>query len=974
VARVKVFVCNVDTKVLETNVTREGERAIDQSKLILPTCSSICVGDSVKILQDALNLCDMVGAYMFQGSAIDESGLDNSAYGCISFPRVDAILSWCSSSCCISNEGIRDSVLVNNGVTSVTGKRNAFGLSFDGVCDHVTMACEQIYDIDQTTQVSMSAWIKTSDNTVPIIAKKATGPTDTGFEMSLDACGRVNFRHTNTATTNELHIRGDTAVNTCVWTHVSVLYNGIPGCGACGVDIYVNGSTDTKGVITDNLTATTLNCSNVSYGAYADGTCTFAGSMDDVNIWVSKKITDEELRSVYNKGITEEICGRTGTALRFNGVDSFKEVPYTTDFDFPGVFDISTWIRLDACDTSIQYVYARRTLSGNGVALAVNRLVAGDIVAEIDGTQIKTCGTCYNDGAWHFVRVYRGTDSVVHLQVNNAEISCSTIASNITLASPALFIGTNHNKTAYYSGDINMLRIYKRVIPAAQMTRLYSCVTSTSIMKFGGVATKIEKEILKKNVVVQSFGKQLGETEVRAEEFNCRSPEFIVDDLIRRNTCLIPHIHGTASGIVLSRFNADGKLIDLIRDLVQLSGKTFSTDALNQFHMHESAFRSTCFVFTHGQCARNFECINDDTEIVNDLVVIGEVKKYNSIECFTGDGCTQTFTLTNGAISSRVLVGGTEQTAEDDYNTCVVNKTIVFSCAPACAAAIQVDYQYELPLLIRGEKQSSIDTNGRHSKRLVMPWIKTRNDGIRFINGYLNRFQSIRTSLKLELGVMKNGLNEGDVVRVVNDIKCSDSSYVVKSLTWRYPDMKTDVLVGEFKFDDLEYEKQIIEKLHDLESAITEIKDIRCSEQLEEILCLTDNVNIICALGQGLVIAETLCLGDAISITVVVPAKYNQGFEYCGNCGVYGSEVESAGYTCSGFTASGFVLVSAAAPFDLLLENGDSILMETCDMLLGDGVPPKVIVVDTAFDMLLECGSVILIENGDKILLDTQDN
>lgn len=932
-ARVKALVNNTPVKLLESHVTREGERAIDQSKIVLTPCSSICIGDTVQIIQDAVNLNCMVGAYFFQGSVKDESGLCNNAYGSIAYPRLCVNVLWCNTSGGVSNNGTRDSVVIVNGSPTCVspGKVNSKGIVFDGTCDYVSLSCESLFDIDQTTQLSASMWIKTSDVSVPLISKKATGTTDQGWEIGLNSCGQIEYRMTNTATTNELHIRGDTAVNTCVWTHIAVTYSGVPGCGADAVDVYVNGRLDTKGVITTNLTSCTLNCESVTYGAYADGSSKYAGSFDDGNIWLSKKLTDEEIRSVFLRGIIEESTGKFGCAMVFNGTDSYQEIPHTTDFDFTGRFDIQVWAKWST--TSLGYIYARRLLSGNGFALSVNRLATGDIVAEIDGNNIKTCGTSYNDDAWHFIRVYRDSNNVVHLEVDNIEKNTFTVGSDLTLASPALFIGTNHNRTAYFDGMINVIRMYKTSLGSVETTRLYSEVTSTSIMKFGGFSTKITKEINKKNIVAHSFGKSLGETEVRAQQYNSRSPEFIIDDLVRNNTSLVPHIHGTCSGIIISRFNADGKLIDIIRDLSQLMGKTFYTDALKQFHLHETAFSTTCFVFTHGVCSTNFECVNDDTEIVNDLVVIGESKRYGTSETFTGDGCGKTVYLQHGAVSSSVTVGGTAQTAEQDYETCVINKTITFDVAPGCGVSVVVDYDYEIPLLIRGEKQSSIDLYGRHSKRLVMPWIKTRNDGIRFINGYLNRFKEIRASFKLDLAVMKNSLNEGDIVRVINSIKNVDSSFVVKSLTWRYPDMKTTVLLGEFKFDDLEYEKQIIEKLHDLESAITEIKDIRCSEQLEEVMALCDSVNIIGGIECGSIFAESMTMTDGVTVTSVVPATYNVNFYNDGS--IYGTCTSLEGYTFTGFTSDGFTVL--ITDFYLLLENGDKLLMEDGSLLILDG-------------------------------------
>lgn len=972
-ARVKALVNNTPIKLLESEVTREGERAIDQTKIVIPACSAVCIGCNLKILQDAVDLSCMVGAYLFQENALDESGLDHNSFGCVQYPRIDTRLVYDGG---VKQNGHRDASPVVSGViTGTPGKVNTQALCFDGTCDYVTYTCETVFDMDLSTPFSHSVWLKTSDVSVPIMSKKATCAASPGLEISLNCSGQVELLITNTTTTNELHIRGDTPVNTCVWTHVTVTYSGVPTDGVVAVKIYINGIEDTYGTIATTLTSSVLNCSDLTYGAYGDGSSKYTGAMDDGALFISKILTEAQVRAMFQQGTIKTTPGRNGDAVLFNGVDSYYEIPYTTDYDFTGTFDIQLWAKWSS--TSLGYIFARRTLSGNGIALSVNRLATGDIVAEVDGNNIKTCGTAYNDNAWHFIRIYRGTDNIVHLEVDNVSQSTFTIGSDLTLASPELMVGTNHNRTAYYDGAIGMMRLYTRVLSTVQINRLFSEVEAMSIMKFGGTTTKVSKQIVSKDVIAQSKGEKLGTTEVKAQQYNNRSPEFIVDDLVRNNTCLIPHIHGSCSGIILSRFNADGKLIDIIRDLVQLTGRTFNTDPLGRFHMHDSAFNPTCFVFTHGQCNLNFECIQDDTEIVNDLVVIGETKRYQTIECFSGDGCTTQFCLTFGAVQSRVLLSCVEQKAEEDYNVCVLNKTIIFTCAPPLASCnVKVEYTYEIPLLIRGEKQSSIDLYGRHSKRLVMPWIRTRNDGIRFINGYLNRFKEIRLSLKLTLGVLKNSVNEGDVVRVVNSVKNIDTSYVVKSLTWRYPEMKTVMLVGEFKFDDLEYEKQIIEKLHDLESALTEIKDIRCSEQLEEVLCMTDNINIVSGLSEGLIMAESMTLNDVIDITVVVPAIYGSIFVYCGDDGVYGSEIISSGFTDTGFTSSGFTALPAAPlkTYNLLLESGDNLLKEDGDKILGEGTTPEIVVADTNFTMLLEDGSAILIESGDKLLIDTQDN
>ena len=120
--------------------------------------------------------------------------------------------------------------------------------------------------------------------------------------------------------------------------------------------------------------------------------------------------------------------------------------------------------------------------------------------------------------------------------------------------------------------------------------------------------------------------------------------------------------------------------------------------------------------------------------------------------------------------------------------------------------------------------------------------------------------------------------------------------------------MKTEVLVGEFRFDDLEYEKQIIEKLHDLESAMTEIKDIKCSEQVEEVITIIHSTNIICAVSDGIVFVQSLSLGSDFTITTVSPAIYGDSTSKYNDVVVYGTVQVISGFVPSGFTASGFTV------------------------------------------------------------------
>ena len=170
-----------------------------------------------------------------------------------------------------------------------------------------------------------------------------------------------------------------------------------------------------------------------------------------------------------------------------------------------------------------------------------------------------------------------------------------------------------------------------------------------------------------------------------------------------------------------------------------------------------------------------------------------------------------------------------------------MNRTITFSTAPATGSSnISVDYTFEKPLYIRGTKQDSIDTYGVHAKKLNLPWISSREDGVRFVQAYLNRYKDISQKVKVTSGKLYNSLQENDIIHIKNIIKGIDGDFVIKSINWKFPELTTEIEVGEYFFDFFEYDKEIVAKIHDLESTVTRVKDVREYESPEEQFVFAD--------------------------------------------------------------------------------------------------------------------------------------
>ena len=524
-----------------------------------------------------------------------------------------------------------------------------------------------------------------------------------------------------------------------------------------------------------------------------------------------------------------------GYGAIFNGTTGKITIPDNNALDLSAQFDIFIWARWS--NTASGSLFSRSPLKIN-----VNATTAGDVKVILDSDTITSSSAGYNDDEWHLIEVKRDSDNLVTLKIDN--VSKGTVSSTEDLSASSSFTIGHDSSAGYYFGEIARFRIYKGVpLSEVDTTRIYSKRNPRSTLKFGGYVTKIESLITQKDVIAQSFGKILGESEVRGTAFDDQTPEDIVKNLIESNTTFSFNGGSVLSGVTLTRYTADGKLIDIIRELATLTNSTFYTTGSEEFFYLPKSFTETTIQFTHGTDSTVEKSGFDDSEIVNDLTVLGENKRYDTKQLFSGDGNKTEFVLTFNATSTKVSISSTEKTPEEDYDIDSLGRVLTFTTAPASGTNnIDVEYEYELPLYFRGTRQSSIDTYGIHAKRLNLPWINNRADGVRFIQSYLNRYKDITEKILVEVGYLFNDIEENDVIQVVNSIKEISGDFMVKSIRWKYPEMTTEIEVGEYYFGFFESDKQIVQKLHDLEGALTTSKVIRDYESPEEVLVLNDIV------------------------------------------------------------------------------------------------------------------------------------
>lgn len=577
-----------------------------------------------------------------------------------------------------------------------------------------------------------------------------------------------------------------------------------------------------------------------------------------------------------------------GKAAVFNGSSSKITIPHNSVYDFSGQFDIFIWAKWTT--SSNGFLFAKRTegdifqdnvyqnnvftVSGDtGIGIEVNATTAGDVKVSFAAASITSSSAGYNDGNWHLIRVSRDINNLVTLSVDTVSKGTATLSGNYTTTEDAQ-IGSDSG-IKYFNGEVARLRFYSSKLKDGLERTLYTRRNPRTVIKFGGKATKIENDMGKREIIAQSFGKILTETEVYGQVFSNKTPEFIVESIVETNTDLTFSSSSIDSGITLTQYIADGKLIDIIKDLAALTNKVFYTTGNKLLVFDDASFNDLQFVMTHGGNISINDDGYDDTEIVNDLTVLGQNLQYHSIETFSGDNNNKIFQVANHLTVVKVKVGGVEKEPELDYTFDTMSRNVTFTTAPASGSNnVEIDYTYEKPLYIRGTREASITQYGRHAKRLSLPWITKREDGVRFVQSYLNRYKDISRKVKVKSGRMWNSLQENDIVHLTNSIKGIDSDFAIKSIKYEYPVISTEIEVGEYYFDFFEYDKEIVAKIHDLESAVTRVKQVREYESPEELLNVVDSLRIRL---ENFQITESLSMTATPNIYDKVHNSYGEG-------------------------------------------------------------------------------------------------
>jgi hypothetical protein len=251
---------------------------------------------------------------------------------------------------------------------------------------YVTMG--NVLSFDRTNPFSISAWVKTlNSGTSQFLVAKGGPPTPEGYWLLITGSGYPVFAMMNTYSTDDLRVRGGTAVNNGLWHHVCATHDGTGT--AAGVKIYVDGVESTYTIESNNLTATIVNTASLRIGTRENGypaEC-FDGNVDETAIY-NKALSGAEVTEIYNLGATNNLStlGSASNLVGWWRMGDSDTYPTLTDRGSGG--NNGTMTNMAASDIQVNAPFSRGMLLDHIWRFKVNQVLATTGTNQGDNRQI----------------------------------------------------------------------------------------------------------------------------------------------------------------------------------------------------------------------------------------------------------------------------------------------------------------------------------------------------------------------------------------------------------------------------------------------------------------------------------------------------------------------------------------------------------------------------------------------------------
>jgi hypothetical protein len=332
---------------------------------------------------------------------------------------------------------------------------------------------------------------------------------------------------------------------------------------------------------------------------------------------------------------------------------------------------------------------------------------------------------------------------------------------------------------------------------------------STAI--FNGKVQKIVKDMLWR-ISVFTNGYELMNIRVQNVYVN-RSPEYIVEDVITNYTKNLTFASSSSSGFTIGTYIADGYLIDVIKDMMDILDWPVRIDVNDNVYFEPKGTLNNGQLLINGQNCQITSWEEDQDSMFNHVEVVGGFESFNTEETITL-APTTVFTLTNKpADSMKVIISGSEVSPED-YTVDSESKTVTFLTNKT---TVTFQYSYNKPIIVENQNDDSINTYEEIFRQVPAPWLLTFADARKYSQTLLDIYSTPSPVVKIKQPFLNFNLNVSETIIVQDPVRVKNSTLQIKKIIYNAREHTTSYELGSRDLVLTDWQREVEDRIKKIE-------------------------------------------------------------------------------------------------------------------------------------------------------------
>lgn len=379
---------------------------------------------------------------------------------------------------------------------------------------------------------------------------------------------------------------------------------------------------------------------------------------------------------------------------------------------------------------------------------------------------------------------------------------------------------------------------------------------------FGGYINNIEYHNTYKTIRCKSYGYLLENVFIEHKQYTSKTTTEILSDIVE--SFLEPQevgsdiywsssVDASVTPITYTTYVAHGYVVDIIGDLAKACGASYRVDVESDVgNDKEIVFdkeQTTALVIKVGRpevgdaagtiYSRSIQWTKRDTDLCNQALVYGVNNLYSGTETHVATASQTDFILTYCPENILITVDGTEKVGGVDFTVFREQKKIVFASAMTGGESVVFSYNYIVQAYGEASDATSIASYGVRMKKFTDESLRTSADALAYAQAIVAIYKTPKLIGKLRIAGLNYSVYDSYKISVIDsyaellDGSGTTDDLVIKNIVWSYPSGYTELQFESWVPQLVDWQKDVILRLRELEKRNTFNLEIAVEESTE---------------------------------------------------------------------------------------------------------------------------------------------